>query len=959
MAERWHARLQKVLGHELRGRQPLVLYASHPDFEQTNAISGEIGEGTGGVTESIRRRIILPMGGPLADTDHVIGHELVHAFQFDITTRPDAAPGETGAHRLPLWFIEGMAEYLSIGPVDAHTAMWMRDAAREETLPQIKELDNPKYFPYRWGQAFWSYVAGRWGDEVVGVMLSTAGNSGDYEVAIQRILGLDSKTLSEQWHQSIRDTYRSILNVARPPSEVGRVVLKGSGGIGGDLHVGPAISPDGKLIAFLSERTGFSIDLFIADADTGKVLRKLTSTATDPHFSSLQFIYSAGGWDATSQRIAIATVTDGRAALAVFNARSGDKEREYPLTQIDEIFNPTWAPDGNAIAFTGMSRGLTDLWVLDLVTGQPRQLTNDPFADLQPAWSPDGRRIAFATDRFSSRLDVLDIGPYRLALIDPAGGQPQAVGAFTRGKNINPQWTADARSLIFISDRDGVSNLYRVTLDGEVSQLTDIATGISGIAASSPALSVASRAGVAAFSVYDAGKYNVNLLEAAAIKPVEIREIELGAGGVPSGAVLPPLVERTDGEFVAMLADANFGLPPAQEYEVTEYAGGLQLEAIGQPEIAVGADRFGAAIGGGIGFFFSDMLGNQNLATVFQISTLGGNFSWKNMAGQVSYMNKTNRWNWGLVGGQVPYMTGGVRARTDVIGGVPVYVEETIIFRQTDRSAAGVVAYPFNRARRLEFQGGISQIAFDEVTYTEAYDLRNGGLVFRDTQEVEVAESLTMGTASAALVFDTSIFGATSPVGGQRYRLEVSPTVGELRYASLLADYRRYFMPAQFYTLATRVIHYGRYGSGGEDNRLYPLYIGYPSLVRGYDVNTLDSDECIANALSSCPAFDRLVGSRILVGNLEFRFPLLRPFGASPGMYGPLPVEVALFADAGVAWTRNTTPELFGGQAQHVSSVGAAFRVNFLGFAVGEFSFAHPLQREKDWVFQFHFSPGF
>jgi outer membrane protein assembly factor BamA len=108
-----------------------------------------------------------------------------------------------------------------------------------------------------------------------------------------------------------------------------------------------------------------------------------------------------------------------------------------------------------------------------------------------------------------------------------------------------------------------------------------------------------------------------------------------------------------------------------------------------------------------------------------------------------------------------------------------------------------------------------------------------------------------------------------------------------------------------------------------------------------------------------CPAFDRLVGSRILVANVEFRFPLLRPFGANPGMYGPVPVEVALFTDAGVAWTRATTPEIFGGQSQGVSSVGAAFRVNFLGFAVGEFSFAHPMQRQKNWVFQFHLSPGF
>src|SRR5438552_1663851 len=94
MAERWHARLERVFAHQLRGRQPLVLYASHPDFEQTNAISGELGEGTGGVTEPLRRRIVLPLGGALADTDHVIGHELVHAFQFDMTTGPNMAPGQ-------------------------------------------------------------------------------------------------------------------------------------------------------------------------------------------------------------------------------------------------------------------------------------------------------------------------------------------------------------------------------------------------------------------------------------------------------------------------------------------------------------------------------------------------------------------------------------------------------------------------------------------------------------------------------------------------------------------------------------------------------------------------------------------------------------------------------------------------------------------------------------------------
>src|SRR5437762_8019469 len=147
LAERWRVRLGRILAHELRGRQPLVLYASHPDFEQTNAIYGELGEGTGGVTEPLRRRIVLPLGGPLSDTDHVIGHELVHAFQFDITSGPNTPPGQNGAERLPLWFIEGMAEYLSLGPVDPNTAMWLRDAVRQNKLPSINDLNNPKYFP--------------------------------------------------------------------------------------------------------------------------------------------------------------------------------------------------------------------------------------------------------------------------------------------------------------------------------------------------------------------------------------------------------------------------------------------------------------------------------------------------------------------------------------------------------------------------------------------------------------------------------------------------------------------------------------------------------------------------------------------------------------------------------------------------------------------------------------------
>ena len=664
MAERWYARLSKFFHHELRGRQPLILYASPTDFQQTNVIPGDLGEGTGGVTEPIRRRIVLPLAGPLGDTDHVLGHELVHAFQFDITTPIGAPAGQNGAERLPLWFIEGMAEYLSLGPVNLNTAMWMRDAARQERLPAIKDLDNPKYFPYRWGQAFWAYVGGTYGDDLIPLMLSTAGAAGDMNTVTKKVLGVDTKELSEAWHASIHQTYDRILAATTPPSGAGRPVIRGTEQSTG-MNVGPAISPDGKWIAFLSSRGLLSVDLYVADAATGEVVRKLTSTATDPHVSSIEFIYSAGTWDSQSRQLAIATVASGRPALAIYDALSGRKEREISVAGVDQILNPTWAPDGHAIAFAGLSQGLSDLYVYDLMGSRLQRLTNDAFAELQPAWSPDSRTIAFATDRFTTNLDTLAIGKYELATIDAANARVQRVQTFDGADSINPQWSRDGRQLYFISNRTGIADLYSVSIaNGVTAQLTNVSTGASGITSSSPVLSVASMRDVAAFSVYNDGKYDIHTIDAASGRAPVARDVD-------NAAVLPPAMRR-DSQVAAMLADPSFGLPPQQQQaqdQITDYKPSLALEGIGQPSVAVGVNRFGSTIGGGLSFYFSDLLGNHSLVTAVQLNSgIGNNFSPKDTAAEAAYVDQSHRWQWGIIGGQVPYLSGGI---SSTVGSTP------------------------------------------------------------------------------------------------------------------------------------------------------------------------------------------------------------------------------------------------------------------------------------------------
>ena len=194
LAEYWRTRLTAVLGLPLSGRQPLVLYASQPHFSQTQVVDGLIGEGTGGVTDFLQRRMVLPFASSLGETSHVLGHEMVHAFQFDL--------GGEGAPALPLWFVEGMAEYLSLGPNHVTTAMWMRSEL--DDLPTFTDLDNPRYFPYRFGHAAWAFLAERFGERVVGSAFLAAVELNSAIRGIEAATGADIDTLSAAWHASLR-----------------------------------------------------------------------------------------------------------------------------------------------------------------------------------------------------------------------------------------------------------------------------------------------------------------------------------------------------------------------------------------------------------------------------------------------------------------------------------------------------------------------------------------------------------------------------------------------------------------------------------------------------------------------------------------------------------------------------------------------------------------------------------
>lgn len=950
MAERWYMRLSRIMNHKLKGRQPLILYASSADFQQTTTISGIIGEGTGGVTESFKRRIILPVGGSLDATDRVIGHELVHAFQYDITSQghESYAGASPGIARLPLWFVEGLAEYLSIGSIDSNTAMWMRDITQRKKLPAIKKLENPKYFPYRYGQSLWAYITGKYGDEAVASLMKQVSRVGELESAMKRVLNVNFETLTKEWHQSMNELYNPIAEKTQIVDENSRALFKATEDK--RLNVSPALSPNGSQIVFLSSRDLFSIDMYLADAKTGKIIRRLVKTAVDPHFDSLQFLDSSGSWDAAGERFVFGGITKSDPVLVVVNTKTGKREKEVIFKNLGEIINPTWSPDGRFVAFSALDGGLSDIFLFDLETEELKKLTDDAYSDLYPAWAPDGHAIVFVTDRFSTDLSVLNIGDLQMALLDPKTGDIDKISGFIGAKNINPQWAPDSKSLFFVSDRNGISNVYRLDLASEkISQVTNLYTGVSGIMAVSPALSIAQGTGQMAYSVYQEDNYSIYAIDS----------FELLAGEEPNGdfgEILPSLLpprKKGEGEVLALLRNPMYGLPEEAEFEIADYKPKLVLDYISPAQMAVGADRFGMYGGGGVMLNFSDMLGYHNLFTMAQVSSRV-----EDSALLAGYQNTKSRLNWGAVVQRIPYVYGGYSVGYGDYFGQLALLEKEYIYRQVNYQASVFAFYPFNQSRRFEMSAGYRLIDFQEEVRTRAYTV-DGFFMDQIKQELDAQDSLYFGFVTAAYVYDSAFYGATAPILGQSYRIEYTPYFGgNLDFSSFLADYRRYFMPVRPFTLAFRIMHYGRYGSHASDNRFYPLYLGYETLIRGYNSSSFDVDEY--------DVYAQLFGSKLMVANIELRFPLFGVLGLGRGYYGILPLDFLAFYDAGIAWgleaegDTSNKPFFLGGDRKPLTSAGIGLRMNLFGYVIMGFNLVKPLNRpNQNLYFQFTIMPGF
>jgi Tol biopolymer transport system component len=1012
MAERSYARLSRLLNYQFRERKPIVLFASRGDFAQNN-VTGDLGEGTGGVTDALRQRNMFFMEQDMAETEHVLTHEMVHQFQYDIQFR-----GRTGASVMaaetgfgpqpPLWFIEGMAEYLSLGPVHPATDAVMRDAALNGNLPTIEQMNDPNsYFPYRYGEAFWRFIGKRWGDEMIGEILQGVGSSG-VERAFKRFTGYELDDLGDEWKETVQSEYLPPVATLDRPRKVASALLNArrtSAII--PVYVAPALSNDGRQIAYISTgsllRAEVFLDLYLADATTGKRLKRLTNSTLNSETEELRYAYSQSAFSPDGRVVAYTAQRKGKDALFLLDTRRAVSSARLLDTDLDQMIGPSWSPDGRRIVFSGSKGGFSNLYMIDADGKNLRALTSDFLGAQMPAWSPDGRRVAFVSARGpTTDLSVLKFGKWQINVLDLETNTIETIPG-QDGRNLNPQWAPDGKSVAFISDRTGIAQIFLYDFDAKQHyQLTKLVGGVASMTEQSPAITWARQADKLAFVYMDNGDYtiwsiaNPRQLKKEPFNPVAATVAVATRGGEPpapristsgdsasraradAAAALQAIAQRAvDTTFgrrlsvyrgaaglrpsaevpapgtpgstaavsvAALLDSAAMALPAEATLKSEPYKPTLRPEYISRPSIGYSQENYGKGVYGGTTLVFGDLLGNRQLAVS---GSLNGRL--EEAQAFIAFQNSARRLNWAVGLIQEPYFFVGSFTQTPFTPDGYAIQNQTIE-RYVIRQGFAQGSYPINRFNRFELGAQFSSIDRAAMYMRTAVDQFGYGYQ-QAVDSIRGRGTLNYMSPYVAYVSDNALQGITGPMYGHRYRAEIRPNLsGDSSWVNYSADLRRYdAILFSFLTVATRF--YGDLAVGKGEMR-YPKYIGNPYYIRGYDRESYGG-ECATTSTggtladpASCTAV-QLLGSRIMIANAELRFPLVRRLDLGILPIALPPVEGLFFYDAGMAWSGGqkvslTQPDNYDFTKQRfpLRSYGYGLRVNLFNFAILRWDYA-------------------
>ncbi|MBI5067860.1 MAG: PD40 domain-containing protein [Deltaproteobacteria bacterium] len=480
---------------------PYFLYSSQREFQTTNIF--QVGESVLGVTSPRDLKMSLPYFGDHEKFREVSTHEMVHQFTIQKLLDIAGADQLDFLDNLPLWFIEGIAEYYTKDGLDAETDMYLRDLVWNPDpergymmIPFVEDRARGYIPTYKIGQARVAFIAETYGGEKVQELLesayapsATAGQSGGgrqrggFAALVRRVLNDPPEQVEIRWRAWLKRRY--FPDYLRARQDLPQV--RDYSDLPGEAeHY--AASPDGWLVAYRAldrERGRAHIYLFDVRHPKGAVhvvgdnqpgVESLHPVETSIlALSGDELVFTAQAADADALYVVPFTHTpprEGKAPRISLGSRRRVEVRAPSGQRFVELGSPALSPDGKQIAFVALTeQGQRDVYVVPGTGGVARQLTRDDYAERDLSWGAAG--LAFASD-------ATEHGKTNLFLLDPASG---AVTRLTTAPTADryPSVQADG-SILFSSDAGGRTDIHRLT-DGRIARLTDFSTGLASPAA--------------------------------------------------------------------------------------------------------------------------------------------------------------------------------------------------------------------------------------------------------------------------------------------------------------------------------------------------------------------------------------------------------------------------------------------------------------------------------------------
>lgn len=946
-AEEWYLYQKEIFHSDLPKPRGIVLYQNYPEFQQNAFPSGLIPERGRRIFERTKKHGTLTYLYTHQQTDKLLGENLVQAFIYHQIQKKDSLPSKSFQH-LPKWLTEGLKSYLVHGPRHSLSAMWMRDHFQRGEKLSLESIESVELEPTPYGHGFWAFVVGTYGHQKVRPFLQASAQYGVSQ-SIQGILGIRPEDFLDQWEKAIERSYDSLLNSFTWTQPIGKPLATPLNA--GHINTAPSLSPDGKFLAFLTEKEVVTTQLYISDTETGRILHKFPRENKAPA-ETYKFQESQGSWSPDNHHFIVPVISKGINRLLLIELGAKHKTSLLTLPNLTAFSHPCWGPKGKQIVFSGLKNGVSDLYIYNLETAEISRLTHDIYSDIHPTWSPDGSRLVFTSDRIKDSTQLQN-APLSLFEMQLSSREIRLIPVCLGAQNTNPSFGTDSDEVFFLSDRDGLRNLYSYNFKNKgLAQRSHFFTGIGGLSSLSQAISFSRDREEIAYAVFEKGSFSIYKTSLRQFPPSPLPPDVLD----PFSSLLPG---SSSGDLPYSFQSPSLSQAPDSDTTLksSKYFPKFHLSYAGNSGAGFNlGGNFNPGPVEGIKLLFTDVLGHHQFLTSFSIN--GELFD---LGGQVSYLNQKHKLKWGLGFSRMPFRVseGTMRPDSLVVGEevLPVNHLKRTDLRQFEDELSLFIHYPFSKYLRLE--AGISQAWYhsrtDEVsTYFDPY----GNFIDQERKRQDNENRSNLRKVYLAYVGDKATFGANSPLDGWRYRIHAGSSLGGLEVYTFSSDLRFY----QFLrpvSLGFRTSFQGRFGSDAEDELFAPLFLGFPGNVHGFFGSALDQQ------LKNGTSLDQLSGSKTWVANVELRLPFTGPNGLTffPSRF--FLSDWVLFMDGGMAWDSQHAPSfrLSESNPEHrtpLFSCGIALRANLFGIIGVEPYYAIPIinGRVRKGVLGLNFLPG-